>query len=114
MNKTCEFCRKKYDVQESMSFFRLQFCSEQCEDAAGEKMQGYSIYLCHVSLTVLIHNGRYAESEIVREGTKWRKNETKSHGLNSIHLESLSGMQNEKLSWLEITEDALKEHFQKI
>lgn len=115
MERVCEVCKKKYNVQDSTSFFRFQFCRDECEGAAEANIKEVHMYICHSPLTISIYDDtQTGENAVVADGTKWRRDETQSRGLNVVHLETLSGSINEKITWLELSEDVLEKHFQKI
>ena len=111
MNKICEICSKEYNAQDSTAFFRFRFCSEECGDVWEAKAREVHMFICISPLQVVFEN---KHTEMVAEDTKWRRDETKSHGLNTVHLENLSGRADEKIGWLEVSEDVLEKHFQKI
>ena len=111
MKKICEICKKEYDVQDSTAFFRFSFCSEECGDVAEAKGREVQMFICISPFPVTFEN---QHTEIVADSTKWRRDETQSRGLNAVHLENLSGRADEKITWLEISEDVLEKHFQRI
>lgn len=119
MNRKCQICGKEYDSQLSTSFFFVKYCSEECEKKAEiearSEATGVHMYMCILPLQINIWDGKDSgKTSTIEEGTKWRRDYTKSNGLHTIHLVSASGRLDEEIDWLEISEQALKEHFQKI
>lgn len=73
------------------------------------------MYMCVAPLQIhLYDNEKVGKTETVKEGSKWRVDASRSRGLNKFHLENLSGRIDEKITWLEVDEQALNKHFQKI
>ncbi|MFF5993687.1 hypothetical protein AAGS61_02880 [Lysinibacillus sp. KU-BSD001] len=112
-------CKRNFDPQESTSFFYFRFCSDECENAAEDiargKLQEVYVYICHLPFPIAIYdNTPTGKTCMVADGTKWRRDESQSRGLNAVHLENLSGRAGEKITWLEIGEDMLEKHFQRV
>lgn len=119
MNRKCQICEKEYDQQMSTSFFFVKYCSEACEKKAEIEARseetGVHMYMCILPLQISIWDGKSGERKhVVEEGTKWQRNDSKLQGLSTVHLVNASGRLDEEIDWLEISEQALKEHFQKI
>lgn len=112
MKKKCECCGIEYDVQNSDSFFRFQFCSDKCEQQSNQRIKQLDMYVCFQPLPITIVETK--KQVTVRDGSKWQRDEGKTRGLCAVHLENLSGNIHEELHWIEIDERLLKEHFQKI
>ncbi|KGR88419.1 hypothetical protein [Lysinibacillus odysseyi] len=119
MERICETCRKSFDPNDSTSFFYFRFCSEGCENAAEapgkEKPKELYMYMCLSPFPISIYTDKETgEKVMVAGGTKWCRDESKTRGLNPVHLENLSGRAGEKITWLEISEDVLEKHFQRV
>ncbi|MEK4425148.1 hypothetical protein [Solibacillus sp. FSL K6-1523] len=119
MNKKCLVCANSYNPQDSGSFFNFKFCSDECEQKAEIEAKsaetGVHMYMCISPFPIRFSNGtETGATEIVVEGSKWRIDGSLARGLNKFHLENLSGRVDEKITWLEVDEQALSRHFQKI
>ncbi|MEG0381370.1 MAG: hypothetical protein RR603_06700 [Kurthia sp.] len=119
MKRKCLVCLNEYNPHDSISFFNFKYCGEECEEKAEVEARsvatGVHMYMCILPLPIRIIDGTgQLEDEMVEEGSKWRVAEGKSRGLNKFHLENLSGRVDEKIAWLEVDEQALSGHFQKI
>lgn len=74
------------------------------------------MYICNIPLVVNIYDktGLVGKEAVVQGGSKWRRDDKQARGLSTVHLLNLSGRVNEEISWLEINEKTLEEHFLKI
>ena len=119
MKRNCLICNAAYDPQETTAFFRFKYCSEKCETQAEQELRlkasGEQIFMCIRPLEIFIVDGAAnKQKEVIQEGSKWLRDDSKKQGLNAIHLVNLSGRADEKVLWLEVDEVALTKHFQKI
>lgn len=119
MKKKCLFCGVEYNPQDSDSFFNFKYCNDECEQKAEIEARsastGVHMYMCISPMQINIWQGKNGEQKsVVEEGTKWQRDDSKLQGLSMVHLVNTSGRLDEVLGWLEISEQALKEHFQKI
>ena len=108
----CQTCKNKYDPFNSTSFFMLKYCSEQCETAAQSHQETYDMYLCIKPLKITVAED--GQTATVKEGTKWRLDNANNKGLNTHHLVNITGLARETFSWLEVSDDTLEKHFQKL
>lgn len=118
MKRNCEICGVEFDPNDYATFHFMRFCSEKCEgqaEAEGRALKtGVHMFMCVLPLEITLvdaQNKQYVE--IVKEGSKWQRDESQSRGLNAYHLINLSGLKDEPIGWLEITEEALKKHFER-
>lgn len=119
MKRKCLICNTEYDPQDSSSFFNFKYCSDECELKAEVEARsaanGVHMYMCISPMQVILFNEKETEIiETVEEGSKWKHDDTQRKGLNAIHLTNLSGRADEKLVWIEIDQQVLTAHFQKI
>lgn len=118
MKRKCEICQVEYDPSEAYSFARFKYCSEKCEEKgeieARAQATGIHMYMCIKPLPITIWGANNEQVVPVEESTKWQRNDEQNKQLNQVHLVNTSGRADEPLGWIEITEQALKEHFMKI
>ena len=116
MKRKCLICSAEYNPQDSGSFFNFKYCSDACELKAEIEARsaatGVHMYMCISPLSIHLVDSK--KDETVAEGTKWRRDDSQSKGLNTVHLVNMSGLATEKIGWLEVDKQALSEHFQKI
>lgn len=118
MKRNCATCNVEYDPYEAYSFARFQFCSEKCEEQgeieARAQATGVHMYMCIKPLPITIWGKNEEQVVTVEESSKWQRDDAQNKKLNQVHLVSTSGRADDPLSWIEISEQALKEHFMKI
>lgn len=118
MKRNCQICGTEYDPNDHATFFFMRYCSDKCggqaEIEARSQATGVHMYMCIKPLPIIYKGENGEKSSVVSESTKWQRDESQSEGLNEVHLINLSGLAKEPLPWLEISRQALKEHFVKI
>lgn len=118
MKRNCQICGREYDPNDHATFFYMRYCSDACGDKAEiearSQATGVHMYMCIKPLPIFVMDKNSQKEVVVEESTKWQRDESQSQGLSEVHLINLSGLANEQLTWLEISEQALKEHFMKI
>lgn len=118
MKRNCQICGREYDPNDHATFFFMRYCSDECGDKAEVEVRsqatGVHMYMCIKPLPIFVMDKNSQKEVVVEESTKWQRDESQSQGLSEVHLINLSGLANEQLAWLEISEQALKEHFMKI
>lgn len=119
MKRNCQVCGKEYNPHDFAAFFYMKYCSEKCEKQVTAEAKavktGIHTYMCvqplKIRLVDWVNNEQYDQT--VQEGSKWRRDESQSRGLNAFHLVNLSGQNDEPVSWIEVNQEALEKHFER-
>lgn len=119
MKRNCQVCGKEYNPHDFPSFFYMKYCSEKCEGQAIAEARandtGIHMYICVQPLKIKLVDAESKEQfeEIIQAGSKWRRDESQSRGLNAFHLVNLSGQNDEPVAWIEVDQEALETHFER-
>lgn len=119
MKRNCQVCGKEYDPHDFAAFFYMKYCSERCEGQvtaeARANKTGVHLYMCVQPLQIVLVDATNSEQheETIQISSKWKRDESQSRGLNTVHLVNLSGLEDEPVAWLEIDEEALNKHFER-
>lgn len=119
MERNCQVCGKKYNPHDFAAFFYMKYCSERCEKQVTAEAKavktGIHLYICVQPLQIVLVDASNNEQheETIKVNSKWRRDESQSRGLNTVHLVNLSGLEDEPVAWLEVDEAALNKHFER-
>lgn len=118
MKRKCVICGTEYDPSEIYVFTRFKHCSEKCEEKgeieARAQATGVHMYMCIKPLPITIWGKDEEQVVAIEESSTWQRDDMQNKKLNQVHLISTSGRADDLLGWIEISEQALQEHFTKI